>query len=966
MSKHWRHRQAADRAKEASENEALIEYRWESKDRDQLTPAQRFQAYSKGKSRRTSKLQVSDQDRQTGLGRVSRKDSQAGSSTSSSDSASSPTSSGTGYLAHLYEESLDFDLDKFQRRALTELEAGNNVLVAAPTGAGKTIIADFAIYLARQGNVKAFYTTPIKALSNQKYHDLVRIYGPDKVGLLTGDMSINSEADIVVMTTEVLRNMLYEGSTTLTALRYVILDEVHYLADRMRGQVWEEVIIHLPKDVKVVGLSATVSNVEDFANWIQSVRGKTSLIVSEKRPVPLIQEVMLQESDRKEPRLFDLYQDDQEVGKGAKVNPQLIVALDQLERKAQRQTFSHQAPGRGKNKVGAYGRKGLKGRHGNRGGGKIPTSSADAGHHTPRRWAVVDELDFLGLLPGIYFIFSRNGCDQAVSQCMQAGLSLTSREEAQEIRQIVDSMAYGQLTADDKKALRFADFRHALEEGIAPHHAGMITLYRQIVEKLFEQGLLKVVFATETLALGINMPARSVVVEKLEKFNGVSHETLSPGEFTQLTGRAGRRGIDPVGYSVIVDHPGFLPQTALALASKRVYPLHSSFAPTFNMAVNLLNRYDLQTARRTLDHSFAQWEATLSAKNLDAQIQTSRQTLEGYEKDFACDYGDFADFMRIRLALTDLERSGRRQLKHQRFANEKARKRAFADLDARIADLKKQEKEHPCRSCPDLDSHLRIGYKWGRLLKELDRLEERYNSRTGTVSRQFDRLCSILSMLDYIEDVNEMNITDEVNATSEENETSEAENRARAGHSDQPSYRLTESGQLLRRIYSEKDIVLAQVLHEGTLDSLTAEEMASVASAFVYEPRRGSSTGMPRHFPGGEKGRLAQTAYQVLRTFQEINGLCEDYGTDSLPDIDFGLSEIMFNWVTDKPLTNILRDSDLTGGDFVRNCKRTVDILTQISTVGDFLPDSRTAEVAHEAAALVNKGIVAYSGIDEE
>lgn len=935
MSRHWRHQQAAERAKEVSETEALIEEGWESADRDQLTPAQRFHAYNKRKTRRNSPLTAESAGIRAGFSRA-------------------------GGLAHLYEESLDFDLDKFQRRALNELEAGNNVLVAAPTGAGKTIIADFAIYLARQGNVKAFYTTPIKALSNQKYHDLVRIYGPDKVGLLTGDMSINSEADIVVMTTEVLRNMLYEGSTTLTALRYVILDEVHYLADRMRGQVWEEVIIHLPKDVKVVGLSATVSNVEDFANWIQSVRGKTSLIVSEKRPVPLIQEVMLQESDRTEPRLFDLYQDDQEVGKGAKVNPQLIVALDQLERKAQRQTFSHQAPGRGKAKGGAYCRKGLKGRHGNRGGRKSPISSAEAGHHTPRRWAVVDELDFLGLLPGIYFIFSRNGCDQAVSQCTQAGLSLTSREEAKEIRQIVDSMAYGQLTADDKKALRFADFRHALEEGIAPHHAGMITLYRQIVEKLFEQGLLKVVFATETLALGINMPARSVVVEKLEKFNGVSHETLSPGEFTQLTGRAGRRGIDPVGYSVIVDHPGFLPQTALALASKRVYPLHSSFAPTFNMAVNLLNRYDLQTARRTLDHSFAQWEATLSAKNLDTRIQAARRTLDGYEKDFACDYGDFADFMRIRLALTDLERSGRRQLRHQRFANEKARKRAFADLDARIADLKAKEKEHPCRSCPDLDAHLRIGYKWGRLLKELNRLEERYNSRTGTVSRQFDRLCSILGMLDYIEDVNGTNVMNRVN------ETSEAENKIGAGHPDQPSYRLTESGQLLRRIYSEKDIVLAQVLHEGTLDALTSEEMAAVASAFVYEPRRGSSTGMPRHFPGGEKGRLAQTAYQVLRTFQEINGLCEDYGTDSLPDIDFGLSEIMFNWVTDKPLTNILRDSDLTGGDFVRNCKRTVDILTQISTVGDFLPDPRTAEVAHEAAALVNKGIVAYSGIDEE
>ena len=201
-------------------------------------------------------------------------------------------------VAARFAATLPFDLDDFQTEANDALEAGSNVLVAAPTGAGKTVVADFAIYLAQERNVKAFYTTPIKALSNQKYHDLVDVYGPDKVGLLTGDTSINSEADIVVMTTEVLRNMLYEHSTTLTALRYVILDEVHYLADRFRGPVWEEVIIHLPKTVKIVGLSATVSNVEDFSNWIASVRGETKLVISEHRPVPLEQHVVVQADEQ--------------------------------------------------------------------------------------------------------------------------------------------------------------------------------------------------------------------------------------------------------------------------------------------------------------------------------------------------------------------------------------------------------------------------------------------------------------------------------------------------------------------------------------------------------------------------------------------------------------------------------------------------------------------------------------------
>ena len=250
------------------------------------------------------------------------------------------------------------------------------------------------------------------------------------------------------------------------------------------------------------------------------------------------------------------------------------------------------------------------------------------------------------MLPGIYFIFSRNGCDKAVEQCMRAGLQLTGDSEARRIRRIVDSMAEGRISRDDARALGFANFRNALEQGIAPHHAGMVALYREIVEKLFEQGLLKIVFATETLALGINMPARCVVVEKLEKFNGVSHETLSPGEFTQLTGRAGRRGIDSVGYAIVVDHRDFEPSTAAALSSKRVYPLHSSFRPTFNMAVNLLNLYDADTVRSTLDHSFAQWEAAKAAEKLISQIRAGRESIQGYEKAFACEYGDFASFMR--------------------------------------------------------------------------------------------------------------------------------------------------------------------------------------------------------------------------------------------------------------------------------------------------------------------------------
>lgn len=698
-------------------------------------------------------------------------------------------------VAEQFARTLPFELDEFQRQANEALEADCNVLVAAPTGAGKTIVADFAIYLAQQRNVKAFYTTPIKALSNQKYHDLVAVYGADRVGLLTGDTSINSEADIVVMTTEVLRNMLYERSSTLTALRYVILDEVHYLADRFRGPVWEEVIIHLPRSVRVVALSATVSNVEDFSGWLSSVRGETALVVSEHRPVPLEQHVLVQADDRTEPELIDLYRHDADGRPTTALNAHLVSRLDQLDRQAARRAGNRD---RGRERRRA---------------GRTHQSQRKPERHVPRRWAVVDELDYLGLLPGITFIFSRNGCDQAVDQCLNAGLELTTEDEVRRIRRIVDEMVDGQLSAEDLKALRFSRFRFALEEGFAAHHAGMVALFRQIVERLFEEGLVKMVFATETLALGINMPARCVVVEKLEKFDGTGHVALTPGEFTQLTGRAGRRGIDTIGHAVVVDHHGFVPATAAALSSKRVYPLHSSFRPTFNMAVNLLNSSDVDTARVTLDHSFAQWEANESAGQLESQMVALEQALQGYEQAFDCDHGDFREFMTLRMRLTDLERNDRRRIKHEPFASEQERRQAMRELDRRIARLRQAEQQHPCRQCPDLQRHLTWGHRWARETRELERVRHRYESRTGSVARQFDRICGVLDTLGYLE---------------------------RAERNGSTDYRLTQAGQLLRHLYSELDLTVAQALREGVFDGLDPSQMAAVASALVYEARRGN------------------------------------------------------------------------------------------------------------------------------
>lgn len=826
-------------------------------------------------------------------------------------------------VAARFADRIPFELDAFQQDANEALEAGSNVLVAAPTGAGKTVVADFAIYLAQQRNVKAFYTTPIKALSNQKYHDLVDMYGADKVGLLTGDTSINSEADIVVMTTEVLRNMLYEHSTTLNALGYVILDEVHYLADRFRGPIWEEVIIHLPQNVRIIGLSATVSNVEDFADWIESVRGDTKLVVSEHRPVPLDQYVLLQKDPRTEPELFDLYRRDDMGEQTVKMNARLMNRLDELDRMEARRA-----------RADAHDR---SERRRDRGSKRKFVRKPE--RYQPRRWAVVDELNFLGMLPAIYFVFSRNGCDEAVDQCLNAGLRLTTDEEALRIRKIVDEMIEGQLTREDLKTLHFPQFRYALEEGFAAHHAGMIALFKQIVERLFEEGLIKCVFATETLALGINMPARSVVVEKLEKYNGTGIVPLTPGEYTQLTGRAGRRGIDTIGNAIVVDHRDFKPETAVALSSKRVYPLHSSFKATFNMAVNLLNSSDYETARDTLDHSFAQWEANESAWDLEACIGKLRKAIAGYEEAMANDAGDMVELLRIRMKLSDLQKNERRRLKHEVFKSNEERSRAFRRLDAQIARLKEQEANHPAKQSPDFKTLMKWGHRWVRETKELERLEYRYESRTSSVARQFDRICHSLEVLGYLE-------------TADEN-----------GHID---YRLTEYGQLLRRLYTERDLVLAQAITHGIFDDLNAPELAAVMSSLLYEPRRGEG-GEPRRYPGGPRGRVMQAANALRDMDGQIIALCEANGLENyLQPLDFGIVDLMYNWAYGDSLSEVLEHSDMTGGDFVRTAKRIADVLQQIAVAEPYLGEggAELAAVAHEAYARVNRGIVAYSGVD--
>ena len=508
-----------------------------------------------------------------------------------------------------------FALDDFQVEAIDALATGGSVLVAAPTGSGKTVVAEYAIERALDLEGKCFYTTPLKALSNQKFGDLVARHGAPKVGLLTGDNSINGEAPVVVMTTEVLRNMLYERSDTIDGLVSVVMDEVHYLQDPYRGAVWEEVLIHLPMSVSVVCLSATISNAEEFGEWIGTLRGTTRVVIEEKRPVPLEHHYLV----GRELHPMHVEQDGE-----LTPNP-YIVSLDREEVRYK-----------------TYFRRGSGAPQHHR------TPRPREGHrrfYVPKREDVVDVLADQGMLPAIYFVFSRAGCDRSVEWLMNAGIRLTTREEAQRIREFAE-MRVAWMDEDDLKTLGFYEFQEALAAGISAHHAGMLPVFKETVEELFEAGLVKVVFATETLCLGINMPAKSVVIEDLWKFQGERHELLTPGEYTQLTGRAGRRGIDRLGHAIVVYQRKVPFERVASLASTRTYELSSSFRPSYNMAVNLIRNYSREEAHHLLNSSFAQFLADRGVVVLERQLERDKAFLDGYREQMRCHLGDFEEYWR--------------------------------------------------------------------------------------------------------------------------------------------------------------------------------------------------------------------------------------------------------------------------------------------------------------------------------
>jgi ATP-dependent RNA helicase HelY len=772
---------------------------------------------------------------------------------------------GSHPLTTQFIEQFDFGFDEFQITACQAVEGGKGVLVAAPTGAGKTVVGEFAAFSAIAQGKKCFYTTPIKALSNQKFQEFVERFGEDRVGLLTGDTNINSEADVLVMTTEVLRNMLYANSSTLKNLGSVVMDEVHYLADKSRGAVWEEVLIHLMESVQVISLSATVSNAEEFGEWLGEVRGATEVIVSEVRPIPLYQHVLIGN------RLIDLFNEP------GRINPEILG----LEREALRKV---KAP---------RGRRDRFGEDDNR----------------LSRPEIIEKLQRENLLPAITFIFSRMGCDAAVKQCLQAGIKLTTTEERLEIA--ATAAHYTQnLAEEDLEVLGYRDWLVALERGIAAHHAGLLPSFKGAVEDLFKRGLVKAVFATETLALGINMPARTVVLEKLTKWNGEAHVSITPGEYTQLTGRAGRRGIDIEGNAVVQWSPTVDSATAAGLASTRTYPLKSSFTPTYNMSINLIARFGRERAHGSLESSFAQFQADRAVVSLVRQIRKNDSAAAELTDTAQCHLGDFNEYSRMRIDIKELERLLSKRDGRRSFDN-RQRVRMENELDG----LRRGMRNHACHACNDREAHARIAERADRINRESDGLRSRVENRTHVIAKTFDRICNVLTHLGYIE-------------------------------GDKP----LGQGKILAKIFAESDLLLTESIRREIFSGLSATELLSVASAMIYQGR-----GSEAYAPKMPHENVANALVEVSRVWIELEALENEYDVKTQREPDFGFCYASYRWANGHSLSSILKGTDMTVGDFVRSIKQLIDLLTQIGGAAEDL-----RPICREGIKRLDRGVVSY------
>ncbi len=735
-----------------------------------------------------------------------------------------------------------FELDDFQKEACKCIENKESVVVCAPTGAGKTVIAEFAIQCALKNDERIFYTTPLKALSNQKFNDFSQKYGADKVGLLTGDSSFNRNAQIVVMTTEVFRNMLYctnfgSISDNMQKVRYVVLDEVHYMNDEQRGTVWEESIIYCPTDVQIIALSATVANADKLTEWINTVHSKTKLINTDFRPVPLRY------------YYFDSSQ------------PNTILPL--------------LSPGGLLNKKIRPEKKEFR---------RGPRGRAQQKSHVKD---VVRNLYEKDMLPAIYFTFSRKKCDEQMEKC--ASLCLVTKQEQEEIKRIIDEYIAENPYLYKNKHIEF------LLQGVASHHAGLLPSWKVLVEKLFQKGLIKVVFATETLAAGINMPARSTVISSISKRTDDGHRMLTASEFLQMSGRAGRRGMDEVGYVTIVGTPFQSPQEVADLVLSDANPLESRFAPSYSMVLNLLQRFTLDEAKELILKSFGYFSSNSRLIGLTTQQELNNEKIKEVSE-FRCwcklTNKDLQEYNKVRNIYVQNRQIAKTIRKQEKGKHRPLPPEAIA-FEQTVKEQLNKMHSFNCDTCKLYKKHMKSLDLLERYQKRGEQLAKEIDNQRDIFWNKFLSHRNVLSIYDYLQD-------------------------------DFP----TDKGKTASQIRSENELFLAEIIFSGVLDNLTPAELASVICAITTEDMRAD---MYSQLPLSQKVRKTLNKIKDIR--RKLERVQNENNVDDCMYINSFYCALIEMWANGAEWDEIINQVEMGEGDVVRCFKRVVDVLRQLTTI---------------------------------
>ena len=762
-----------------------------------------------------------------------------------------------------FTATLPFRLDDFQVEAIRRFEESRGVLVSAPTSSGKTVVAEYAVWralaappaLRSPGGV--VYTTPLKALSNQKFHDLQHRYGESRIGLVTGEHTVNDGAPVLVMTTEILRNVVYDEPGRLDAFGDVVLDEVHYIDDYPRGTVWEEVIVQAPRHIRFIGLSATISNVDEIAAWMTSLRGPVATVVRTERPVEL--KLWLAMANRLHP-LFDEH--------GS----------------ADRRTLDR-------------------------------ALNADV-HESRTRWVrrapdndllhMVEELHSREMTPAIYFIFSRRGCREALARCAVHGTDLTTAEEKGRIEALFEERMAAVDDDDERQVVREALDIDLLVRGVAMHHAGMLPYAKETVEQLFLTGLIKVVFATETLSLGLNMPARSCVVSSFTKFDGTGFHSLTSAELTQLMGRAGRRGIDVLGHGVILKESDVDVRDIYDSAMGGEMSVVSKFAPTYTMTLTLLRDHSVVEAESLLERSFGQWQNVGRFEHWHAKESNLRERLDDLRHrvfrhpQVRCTERTLVQYLHasedigtLQAQLRRARREHWRDSKRGRYGGRAADPgQRYEQMRRRLRSLHQLEQASPCRRCPLLaehrGNHAEI-VETERTLKggeaELRRERQRYRD-------EFRAFRAVLADAGFLE-------------------------------GDRP----TALGRLAAGLYGESALLVATAIEEGVLLGMDPADLAATLVMVTAEDRGRDRPPARRRFPSPQ----VEQAHRRLRSILHRLAMLErEHGLETLRPLSQDYIDAAYDWASGVPLAEMEPPGGADLGDVVKAIKNLYSMLRQV------------------------------------